>query len=328
MPNYTVHYFMVKPTHIPSHAASTGSSETVSPASPQAQQIRTAVLTRFERQLQELFQRSAPFRPNHSQELTVRVNRIPEVSPGVPNFSGQTVAAHEPIVYLVTRRNSLSTASTVASINRRASLVMFEAIDGNFQEIPSSVASSARQNVIGDPQGEAGKGIHMSDYAPAVAEVFSDVRMSYEATNWQEIQALTLANLAFHEIAHCKCECTNRGSGNWQAAISGEIHAQSGVQLCSASPAWHYDLDDLTDDYRLMGRHMMVPIPFYKLDMPIEDQFHHHGQSVRLTPVGQASSAGSSGAGGSSSGSSGGSSSDPLSEEGLGDALADDDSIF
>jgi len=296
MPNYTVHYFLIKPTHVPAQRASSGSAATVSQTSAAANQARARVLAAFETRLADLMRRSAAHIPGPAQTWTASVNRIPEASPGVPNFAAVTVQPHEPIVYLVTRHNDESTATPTAAINRRASLVLCAAVDNNYPEVPGSLMSQARQLVMNDPQTIAGKALHFSQHVPAVAEVFSNLRMQYEATNWEEIQWNFLAILAFHEIAHCKLECTNRGSGSrWRAAVSGSIHDQSGVGLCAGALDWSDD--PTTADLQLMGRHMLCPIRFYKLDQPIAGQFFTAGQAVTLTPRGSGSAPSSTGSG-------------------------------
>ncbi len=280
MPNYTVHYFMIKPTHVPVQAAATGSSSEVSPVSDAANEVRARILAHFEELLADFMVQAAAHIPHDSQEWTASVLRIPESSPGVPNFAPVTIRPQDPIVYIVTRRNELSTGSSVIATNRRASLAMFSDINGHYAPgIPSSLMSQARSDVTNDPQTIAGKAVHFSDYVPAVAEIFGDLRMQYEASNWEDIQARALAKVAFHEIAHCKAECANRGSGqNWRNAISGSIHNVSGVSLCGSS------LDGNTSpaaaDFQLMGQHMLCPIWFYRLDQPIEGQFFTNGAAA------------------------------------------------
>lgn len=282
MPTYNVFYFMVKPTYVPSQEGSSGSSGTMSQTSEAANRTRQRVLTGFEAGLRDLMQRATAYIPGPHATWDVRVTRIPESSPGVPNFTGLTIQPQDPIVYLVTRHVDRSAAAQAAPTDRRASLVMYQAIGTNFEELPSPWARDARESVRSYSGDESGMGIHVGDYVPATAEVFADLRMSYDATNWEEIQINTLANVAFHEIAHCRAECTNRATGNrWQSAITGSIHDHPGATILGPRVGQE---DPSTADLQLMGRHMMCPIRFYRLDQPIANQFFTRNQSVQLTP--------------------------------------------
>jgi hypothetical protein len=281
MPDYKVHFFVVKPTLVPEREGSSGSPSQLTDNDTYVQQSRTRVLTIFRQTLQTLMQAAVSHIPGSHPAYTVQVVQIPEVSAGVPNFSGLTIAMHEPIVYLT--RKEAETNPT-ASIDRRASLVMLKALeDGRFQEFPTSNIRNWRDLITGNTGDLEGSALHVSDLAPAVAEAFGNARMAYDATNWIEIQGNLLARAAYHEIAHCKAECANRASGaRWQSAISGSIHAQSGVSILSSPLGW--DADQTTADKQLMGRHMMCPIAFYKLDQDIASQCFHNGQLTPPTP--------------------------------------------
>jgi hypothetical protein len=269
---------MVHPTKVVEHRGASGEPVTLSPDAPGVQQTRAEVLRDFERILRELVQACVSQIPGGGR-WQVRINRIPEQSPGVPDFSGLTVAQRDPIVYLTTREAEQNPASPQ---NRRASLTLFEALRGRYAEFPDRLYRHSRDQVTGDPRTIEGKAMHFSDYFPATAEVFSDASMSYDATNWKEIQANLFARVAFHEMAHCKAECANRGSSSrWQGALSGSIHDQSGIGICGSTVGWS---DSQTaGDKRLFAQHMLCPIPFYRLDQPIEQQFYSGGRQIQLT---------------------------------------------
>ncbi len=277
MPNYNVYFFTVKPTLVPEREGTSGAANQLTDNATYVRQSRAQVMTLFRQTLQTLMQAAVQYIPSHPA-YTVQIQEIPATSPGVPNFTGLAIAMHEPIVYITRKEAETSPAD---SIDRRASLVMLKALeDGRFQEFPSANIRAWRDLVTGNTGDLEGLALQVTDLAPAVAEAFGNARMAYDATNWIEIQGNLLARTAYHEIAHCKAECENRASGSrWQSAISGSIHGQSGVGILNSPLGW--DTDQTTADKQLMGRHMLCPIPFYKLDQPIAAQCFHHG---RLTP--------------------------------------------
>lgn len=281
MPDYNVYYFVVKPTLVPEREGSSGSSSQLTDDATYVQESRTRVMTIFRDTIQSLMQAAVQYIPGSHPNYTVRIREIPAATAGVPNFDGLTIAMHEPIVY-VTRKEAET--SPEDPIDRRASLVMLKALqDGNFQEFPSGHISTWRSMVTGNTGDLEGLALHVTDLAPAVAEVFGNMRMQYDATNWIDIQGNLLARAAYHEIAHCKAECENRAGGSrWQSAISGSIHDQSDVGICRSPLGW--DVEQTTADKQLMGGHMMCPIAFYKLDQDIGSQCFHHGQLTPPTP--------------------------------------------
>jgi hypothetical protein len=281
MADYNVYFFIVKPTLVPEREGTSGSPAQLTDSDTYVQQSRAQVLTLFRQTLQTLMQAAVSHIPGSHPAYTVQVIQIPEASPGVPNFSGLTIAMHEPIVY-VTRKEAET--NPAASIDRRASLVMLRALeDGRFQEFPSSTIRSWRDLITGNTGDLEGSALHVTDLAPAVAEIFGNVRMAYDATNWIEIQGNLLARAAYHEIAHCKAECANRAGGTrWQSAISGSIHETSHGSIVHSPLGW--DADQTPADKQLMGHHMMCPIPFYKLDQDIAGQCFHHGHLTPPTP--------------------------------------------
>lgn len=281
MPNYNVYYFVVKPTFVPEREGSSGNSAQLTDNDTYVRESRAQVLTLFRTTLQTLMQAAVQYIPGSHPAYTVRVTEIPATSSGVPNFSGLTIAMYEPIVY-ITRKEAERNPSN--PIDRRPSLVMLQALeDGRFQEFPSSNISTWRSMITGNTGDLEGAALHATDLMPACAEAFGNARMAYDATNWIEIQGNLLARAAYHEIAHCKAECENRASGSrWQSAISGSIHSVSDAGILASPLGW--DVDQSTADKQTMGRHMMCPIPFYKLDQPIAGQCFHHGQLTPPTP--------------------------------------------
>lgn len=281
MADYNVYFFVVKPTLVPERVGSSGDPTTLSDDAPEVVQARVDVLAIFTQTLQELMQAATEHIPGTHPDYDVHVVEIPQISPGVPNFSGRTIAMHEPIVYL-TRKEAQTNPSD--PMDRRPSLVMLQALqDGRFEEFPTENVRAWRDDITGGTGDLEGKALHVSDLAPAVAEAFSNARMQYDADNWKTIQGNLLARAAYHEIAHCKCECANRASGSrWRSAISGSIHGEAGVSILTSPLAWN--AQQTTEDKQLMGRHMMCPIAFYKLDQEIAGQCFHEGVLTPPTP--------------------------------------------
>jgi hypothetical protein len=281
MPDYNVYFFIVKPTLVPEREGASGTSTTLSDSDTYVEAARTEVLGIFTETLQTLMQAAVEHIPGSHHDYTVQVRQIPPASPGVPDFTGLTVAMHEPIVYLTKKEAETNPADPV---DRRASLVMLRALeDGNFQEFPSANVRAWRDRITGNTGDLEGSALHVSDLAPAVAEIFSNVRMQYDADNWKIIQGNLLARAAYHEIAHCKVECENRASGSrWQPAISGSIHDQGGASILTSPLGW--SVTQSNADKQLMGRHMLCPIAFYKLDQDVASQCFHHGTLTPPTP--------------------------------------------
>ncbi len=286
MPTYNIHYFVVKPLTVPVHKGSTGSRTKVTPTSPSATALGNKVLAEYEKLLAKLFQNCIKYVPGSNPGWTFKVKRIPAKSPGVPNFAGLSVKAREPLVYLVTKNVQENPSSPT---DRRAPLVLAQAISGpkfsrKYQEFDLAFINSIRNAVQQGASAEGGLAIHCDDYLPATAEVNSNAKTSFEATNWLDIYAGLLANISFHEIAHSKAECKNRKSGSkWRAAISGIIHNVAGASICGASVGW--STPQSTADKRLMGEHMMCPISFYHLDQPIKPQIRTKGKVVALHEI-------------------------------------------
>lgn len=273
---------MVKPTLVPERVGSSGDLNILSDDAADVVTARGQVMEMFRNILTELFQNCISQIPGSHPAYTVQVLEIPASSPGVPNFGGLTIEMHEPIVYLTTREAEQNPAHPA---DRRPSLVMLKALqDGRYQEFPTSNLRVWRDDIINDTRVIEGKATTISDLAPMVSEAFSNQRMQYDADNWIEIEGKSLAKIAFHEIAHCKAECQNRASSShWSAAISGSIHDQSGVTVCSGHVDWGAQQSQA--DRQLMGRHMMCPLPFYKLGMDIAPQCFHNGHLTPPTPV-------------------------------------------
>ncbi len=281
MADYNVYFFMVKPTLVPEREGTSGTPATLSDTDTYMEDTRAEVLGIFRETLRTLMQAALEHIPGSHAAYTVQIREIPPASPGVPSFTGLTIAMHEPIVYLTKKEAETNPDDP---INRRASLVMLRALqDGNFEEFPSGNVRAWRDQITGNTGDLEGSALHVSDLAPAVAEIFSNVRMQYDADNWKTIQGNLLARAAYHEIAHCKAECENRASSSrWQGAISGSIHDQSGASILTSPLAWN--ATQATADNQLMGRHMLCPIAFYKLDQDIASQCFHHGTLTPPTP--------------------------------------------
>jgi len=269
---------MVQPIFDPEYECSTGEVETMSHCTTISANTRDNVIPVFEGELLRLFQESADLITG--QTWSVEINSIAAASPGVPNWAGVDPEPREPIVYLIER----DILSDPPAHLRRTSSVLVDEVDDNFEQIDRRWISDARsgiQSALSDPDRANGFSLSFPNYVPMVAEVCSRVRMQYGQVDWQEVQGLYLARLCFHEIAHCKAECGNRGtSSNWQPAISGSIHDVPNVGICASTPGEHQA--DEPADFQLMRRHMLCPMPFFKLDHPIEQQFHTHGTSVTL----------------------------------------------
>jgi len=284
MPDYNVYYCMIKPVSVLEGAGVSGSATDVTPTVPSAEQRRASVLSQFESVLQRLMQSSVPHIPTAGgHNWTVRVRQIPTSPAGVPNYTGLSIHIREPIVYLISSDVD-NCSSSVPAVRQRPALRMIQALADYSRTFSSSLRSTARQEVTSTTSSEQGRFVAFSDYAPVVAEVYSHVVT--EATNWIEIMAYLLANVAFHEIAHCKAECANRTvpssaqSRQWLQALTGSIHNVSGVGICAARIG--FDTQPTTADYRLMGEHMLCPIRFYKHNEIISGQFFQNGSSATL----------------------------------------------
>ena len=279
MPNYNIYYCMLKPTTVPEGAGRSGEFTCVEGATDCAEQLRQNVLTRFTAVLQSMMQESINHIPGNNAQnrlrINARVHRIPLTAAGAPNFTGLTIRMQDPIVYLTT---SGTDRNPTAASERRPTLTMLDELSAHRDVFPRTLISQARQTITAGG-GEQGRFLALSDYAPAVAEVFSHVVT--DADNWWDIHIGMLAKVAFHEIAHCKAECANRATNRrWTTTLEHSIHNVSGVSVCGARVAHHVDFSDA--DKQLMGRHMMCPIAFYKMGQPISGQFFHHGRSTTL----------------------------------------------
>jgi hypothetical protein len=302
MPAFDVYFYLIyKPR--PPLTGSSGPSGTDTPVE-EVPEFRDFI-TRYTGILRDLFERSIPHTPNYQappaagspaaasyDPWVVNVRRIPDASPGAPDFSGLTIGARDPIVYLCRRTHGSGSAAS-----RRASYAMFEAFEqGNFQGIPATEISSRRSGMAahGDTGGmalipwlDAGY-TETFRFGPMVPEVFANLspmsapiifaQMSLGQLRgrWAEIMSNWLAKASFHEIAHCKAQSHNRqaptspsGSATtpWYTTLSGSIHDESNVQMLSATVAW--DTTARPEDLQTMGHHMLFPGPFYKLDQVI-----------------------------------------------------------
>lgn len=283
MAPYNVYYFVLKPTSVPEHQGTTGESAELSPGSEDVNTIREEVLGQFETILRDLIQECVQHIPSGSKNFQVSIQRIPEQTPGVPDFSSLSIGMRDPIVYLCTRNSSDNPSNPQ---DRRPSLVMINELHGTYDEMSDDLYNFTHNGITNDPQTVGGKATNFSDYFPCTAEVFSDTPMAFDATNWRDIQARTLAKIAFHEIAHNKAECENRANNDrWNAAIPppDSIHDQSDVNICGGTVGHATSQSD--GDKQLFGKHMLCPVKFYQLDQPVADQFFHNDNSITLEPA-------------------------------------------
>jgi hypothetical protein len=161
---------------------------------------------------------------------------------------------------------------------------MLEAIrNARVQEFPESWIRETREVIrtSGEHSGLSLPGISGVSF-PVVACAFCNARQNFEAANWQELLSRNLAAAAFHEIAHCKAETDNRSTNaRWRAARSDSIHSASGVSVLASDGVGR---TPVSDDFELMGEHMLCPINFYRLDQSIGNQCFQNGNIVTLTP--------------------------------------------
>jgi hypothetical protein len=290
MPAYNVFYFIIKPFAIPVTEGSSGSFVLHTETSPELDTIRNTIRTGFETNLQMLFHESCRFIPRTaSRDQDVHIIQIPSLAsnPASPDFSQLATqpTITDPIVYFVHRppERERFQETPANPQDRSPVLTMLRALeDGHFLDFPA-VNVREQRRVITDPMNarneNAGMALHGFGNAPAVAWAYSDPRANYDASNWQERLAYSFANVAFHEIAHCKAEDTNRArNSRWEPAID-SIHDAPGVSILSASGGGRSHVDA---DLQLMGQHMLCPIPFYRLDQPIANQCSHEGEWITL----------------------------------------------
>lgn len=302
MPTYNVYFFVVKPPQPPHMGGSGETAALGGGAEPSA--MYTQFLTDFRALLSGYFEQSAASIPYpesvHRPDWQVQVQEIPSLRPGVPDFSGLTIQAHEPIVYLVSRQHA-----PTPEFRRRATYAMVDAFEqGRFAGTPSEAFGEWR-DAMRNPSEVRGVSLIGSldasytesfRFAPLVAEVFTDLslistprifgqlRISQLAHDWVNIMSNFVAKASFHEVAHCKSECHNQPAAStdppWSATRSHSIHDESGAGILGTEVAW--TTEPTASDFTLMGRHMLCPVPFYKLDQPLGGQFTNHGQAHTL----------------------------------------------
>jgi len=279
MPTYHVHYFCVKPLYIPWGEAPTGGTAPVSPFDASKDPIRQQVLQVFETRLEVYFLAAAR---TMATSWDVSIHRIQQSSPGIPNFSGVTIGDSDPIIYLTARETDSVRLSRTNPQDCRIAMHICDEIGNNFEEIPQGHMRTARSQIEGvhGRGGEDGFASHWEDTFPCSAEVFVNPAIQYQNDRIVSFMGDHLARIAYHEVAHVKCECANRPNpahNPWHTEITGSIHSTAG--LTSSPPAF----EQSDDDKRLMAQHMRATIPFYKLGQPIDNQFVSRGQQVQLT---------------------------------------------
>lgn len=276
-----VYYFVIKPLQINVATGSTG----VTIGAPGADSpVVQSIITDFKINLANLMNQAKAHIPHSgSRSIPIDVVEIPPLAdnPTSPNFTGLTIEINEPIVYFTNREMNERPADPV---DRRPEFIMLEAIrNARVQEFPESWIREQRQVLrsAGENSGLSIPGISGVSF-PVVACVFSNARQNFEASNWRELLAMNLATAAFHEIAHCKAETDNRTtSPRWRAARSESIHSASGVSLLASNGVGR---TPTSDDFELMGAHMLCPINFYRLDQSIDNQCFSNGSITTLTP--------------------------------------------
>lgn len=277
----TIYYFVIKPLQINTATGSTG----VVLNSPGADSpVVQSIFADFRTNLINLFDQAKRFIPHAgSRSITIDVREIPSVAGNQtsPDFTGLTIELNEPIVYFTNREMNERPAEPV---DRRPEFIMLEAIrNASVLEFPEDWVRDQREVLrnAGERSGLSVPGISGVSF-PAIACVFSNARQNFEASNWQELLAMNLATTAFHEIAHCKAETDNRNNNSrWRNALTDSIHSVSGVSILASDGIGR---NPSTEDYQLMGQHMLCPINFYRLDQNIQDQCFSNGSIVNLTP--------------------------------------------
>jgi len=286
MPNFTVHYFIVKPTPVPVFDATTGDATSLNEGDDAAAQSARAVVIRlYEQYLAAQFQACLP------SGWTARVNRLlpQSTAPHNPDFSGVSIHWRDPIVYWVSRDTNQFPPDS-SDPNRRPSLIMIRELEeGHYQEFRPTDLSGARafiRQVAGTDRG--GKAVSFG-WAPLLAEVFSAVVVPFDDVSeddectigWQRHQARFLANCSFHEIAHGKCQCPNRPSSWPASAIPDSIHDHSASGLLNGSVG--YNTMQNSDDRTLMQAHVLCPMPYYRLGVPVADQCYQEDHAMTPT---------------------------------------------
>ncbi|MBU0994958.1 MAG: hypothetical protein KJ737_20900 [Proteobacteria bacterium] len=288
MPGFNIYYFIVKPTPTPVFVGTTGTPTRIDISAEQVVQIRAEFRRMFAENLQTLFSACTQHIPQQSsRSINVSVHEIPATSPGVPNFSSVgTIQMHDPIVYIVNH----NPPRPPQPVDRRPSDVLYDAISRGYREF-SGLSRPRHSEAQGGLSTAFSSGTQPSGNiltAPLVAEVYHDAYVNYDAQNCYQNQARHLANIAFHEIAHLKAECTNRPAGPaWSnTAITVSIHDYEPTQapdaLIRIGTAHYTPQTDL--DRRLMGQHMLCPLPFYKLDQDVAAQCFSRGVYTAPTP--------------------------------------------
>lgn len=289
MPNFTVHYFIVKPTPVPVFDAHTGDAADLNEGDDaSAQAARAVVIRLYEQYLTEHFEACMP------SGWTAHVNRLmPQAgAPQFPDFSGLSIHWREPIVYWVSQETGDQPADST-NPNRRPSLFLIRELEqGHYEDFPNSLLSQARSFIRQTSGTDRGGKALSFGWAPLLAEVFSTVMVPYDdvsprddgSLGWQRHQARSLANLSFHEIAHGKCEWTNRPS-NWSPSpISDSVHDHSQGGILGSGVG--HDTMQTDADRSLMRSHVLCPMPYYRLGVPAADQCYEENHALTLMSSG------------------------------------------
>jgi len=288
MPNFRVHYFVVKPTPVPVRTGTTGSATgLIRGADPAADAPRQLVKRLYEQYLAQYFQVCLP------PGWTASVNQLPPLAGAThnPDCSGVT-HWREPIVYWVSDATA-DLPLTSTSVERRPSLLLVRELrEGYFEEFDIENLHAARQFIQTIDGADPGGRALSFGWAPLSAEVFSGARIPYDdvspgdlgSQGWQRHQARNLANASFHEIAHGKCQWVNRPTGaGWVAAIPDSIHDHVRGGVCSASI--NHATPFVTADRLLMRGHVLCPMPYFKLGVPAPTQCYQGSSPLVPTPV-------------------------------------------
>ncbi len=284
MPAYNVYFFVIKKPMVPMAVGSSGSIMQLTSTHPSVATAQADIMTRFTTTLQQLMQDCAPQIPHAaSRDQTVAVIEIPADGSGNPNWSGITVDMKEPIVYITGSRARRAPSD---STERRAGIILAQDLQRppGFQNITEDDINTYFQTADADAAGDnSGRTVIFSDDLPLVSEIFVDrISIAMDDAQYNQKYATMMAKAAWHEICHGKAECENRATNaRWQRVVA-DIHAISGVGI--AADTITHDTAVTAADRQTMGRHMLCPVAFYQLGVPIGGQCFHRGARRPLTP--------------------------------------------
>ncbi|MCC6964332.1 MAG: hypothetical protein IT585_13855 [candidate division Zixibacteria bacterium] len=284
MPAYNVYFFIIKKPMVPMAIGASGSIMQLTSTHPSVAAAQATIVTRFKEVLRQLMQDSVASIPHEgSRDQTVAVIEVPADASSNPNWAGLTVDIKEPIVYLTGSRARRAPSDPT---ERRAGIILAQELQRppGFQNVTQSDIDTYFNTADADAAGDnSGRTVIFSDDFPLVSEVFVDrITIDMQDAQYNEKYAQMLARAAWHEICHGKAECENRATNpRWQAAVA-DIHAISGVGIAAATV--QHNTAMTAADRQTMGRHMLCPVAFYQLGVPVAGQCFHRGTRRALTP--------------------------------------------